>query len=321
MTADDSDLLYHYTDTAGLHGILGTPRELPVTVRPFRPDELTSCLYGTMWATDIRYLNDSQELRFGAGDLAAAIDAEAEGSGRQPKAAEMLRGIADDVRQGKFDLTWEGSTRTASRYVTCFCTRGDLLSQWRGYGSGGGYAIGFKRTHMGHFSTVDESLIKHEESYPYALTAQLAPPTPIVYDADAIADGFRGTARGLARVADRAADGDTEAIEDYPDIFRLVCAAQLASIKHSSFREEREHRVIVNDYGSKDLKFRPGSFGLLPYMELYFPLRVDDEPIVEEIIIGPGPHRTLRKQAVEMLLHSIGCPETRVELTEASYRI
>lgn len=29
-------------------------------------------------------------------------------------------------------------------YVTCFCTEGNLLSQWRSYGKSGGYALAFR---------------------------------------------------------------------------------------------------------------------------------------------------------------------------------
>ena len=28
-------------------------------------------------------------------------------------------------------------------FVTCFCSNGDLLSQWRAYAGSGGYAVGF----------------------------------------------------------------------------------------------------------------------------------------------------------------------------------
>lgn len=33
-------------------------------------------------------------------------------------------------------------------YAVCFCDNGDPLSQWRGYGVDGGYALGFDRERL-----------------------------------------------------------------------------------------------------------------------------------------------------------------------------
>jgi len=112
------------------------------------PDGLVGILSGrTLFASNAGYLNDSQELSFGAALFRKALIA---------RASELLKqsndspGIINDTADA---LNW---TATYIRdelpraiysgwapYVTCFCARNDLLSQWRGYGLHGGYAIVF----------------------------------------------------------------------------------------------------------------------------------------------------------------------------------
>src|SRR5205085_11962410 len=65
-------------------------------------------------------------------------------------ANKKLRQIVfEKVRQGAEQiLSWY--VDYDEHYLACFCENGDLLSQWRGYGSvGGGYAAGFVAEHLG----------------------------------------------------------------------------------------------------------------------------------------------------------------------------
>lgn len=131
--------LYHYTTLAGLLGIIGS---------------------GNLRATDVQFLNDAQELRYGRDDLCAELqryadDLDPPGSdpeaddGRLKARATVARSASEYLGQGK--LTDQGE----SVYVACFCGNGDLLSQWRGYGTGGGYALGFKRAALAQLASAD----------------------------------------------------------------------------------------------------------------------------------------------------------------------
>lgn len=104
-------ILYHYTDTAGLIGIIQNNK---------------------LWSTHINYLNDASELlhaRTLVDTLLQQREAEAE--------TEILREFFRRARLS-FDFS-----RTLDVFVSCFCEEGDLLSQWRGYARGGeGYSIG-----------------------------------------------------------------------------------------------------------------------------------------------------------------------------------
>src|SRR5436190_12852489 len=96
------ETLYHYTSTAGLHGIIST---------------------GKLWASNYSFLNDSSELQYGR-QIALEVLAE-RASQATGKTRSLLRDVAHD-----FDVV----AGVVDYYLTCFCRTPDLLSQWRGYG-------------------------------------------------------------------------------------------------------------------------------------------------------------------------------------------
>ena len=112
--AADVPVVYHYTDPKGLIGILSESQ---------------------LWATDIRFLNDSSELRY-AEELQRKILQEI--ISESPDGS-LQKKLAEKTLEDRLDL--RGDT-----YVVCFCAKDDLLTQWKAYGSSGsGFSIGFDR--------------------------------------------------------------------------------------------------------------------------------------------------------------------------------
>src|SRR5579859_4516351 len=80
-------VLYHYTNSTGLKGILGT---------------------SSLWATDADFLNDAQELQFGRPQLCDALIAQAEdlhpgdliGDSADASRAAILRSTVDYLQRG-----------------------------------------------------------------------------------------------------------------------------------------------------------------------------------------------------------------------------
>jgi hypothetical protein len=103
MTAPD--ILYHYTTTSGLVGIV------------------THC---ELWASDCQFLNDGTELSY-ASDIFFA---------------EVAKLNLPSIDGGGYYLAGP-SLKYFRMFIACFCEDGDLLSQWRGYGADQGYALGF----------------------------------------------------------------------------------------------------------------------------------------------------------------------------------
>ena len=106
--------VYHYTSITGLRGILSS---------------------GQLWATNVKYLNDSSEYAYADRLVGEVFD--------DLKPSELMRKIltivTDNPQSRGFDV-----------YTSCFCESGDLLSQWRAYaGHGTGYAIEFDWTILG----------------------------------------------------------------------------------------------------------------------------------------------------------------------------
>jgi len=105
-------LLHHYTNAAGLAGIIGSSK---------------------LWATHYRFLNDSSEVNYGFSLFNSLVNA-------------LLKSEQDEVSAEFLSRT----LRTANAfddlfdfYVACFCECDDLLNQWRTYtDQAGGYAIG-----------------------------------------------------------------------------------------------------------------------------------------------------------------------------------
>lgn len=103
------DLIYHYTNAAGLHGILGDRK---------------------FWATKAPLLNDLTEVSYAFDVVTSILRRHSQGSG---PVAEIATAVLPKINFPASDI-----------YVTSFCRDGDLLSQWRGYGAfGGGFALGF----------------------------------------------------------------------------------------------------------------------------------------------------------------------------------
>lgn len=102
--------LYHYTNAAGLKGIITSKK---------------------IWLTDIRFMNDANELTY-AISLIRSIIKESEHVNEDHKAFfDKLKDFSDPFGDA-FNV-----------YAACFCEEGALLSQWRNYGI---YSIGFDVT-------------------------------------------------------------------------------------------------------------------------------------------------------------------------------
>lgn len=175
-----------------------------------------------MWATELRFLNDERELQFGVDLLVAEL---------QRRVAEL------DPRPSLSKIIDVLSVHRILRhyFVACFCEDGDLLSQWRGYGLPGGYALGLSLQDC-------------------QLPEWVAPFFPVVYDlseakekatawATTTADRFLGVfdARLDAALGKPSAQSTLiELIDEFGRDQLDAMEAVSATLKDPSFSEERE---------------------------------------------------------------------------------
>lgn len=279
-----SDLIYHYTTPAGLTGILGHKQDPSVR----------------LWATSAIFLNDAQELVFGAQEAAATIATELETIPPDTDPGWVRSALTGqqyylDTYYTKADTLPQ--LLRASPYVACFSTEGDDLAQWRGYGAGGaGYSIGFHRKVLEQHIAAERLTSTDQE----LIGTQLA---PVLYGDDARKHLTTATQRLVRRLRDHAPAGDS-GVHDH---FRFLdtYAPELPRCKHAAFSGEREWRIIAGH--GRDEHFRGTHLGPTPYITLELPLEA-----VATITIGPGPNQTIRAAAAAYLAD--GVISTRQEL-------
>ncbi len=110
-------LLYHYTTLTGLLGIITS---------------------NALWASDIRYMNDSAELRHSADLIRDEVQSRIS---QEPHKADLL---------GQF-VDWVTHRITSGHMLfgASFRSHGNLLSQWRGYSTHGkGVSLGFSADYV-----------------------------------------------------------------------------------------------------------------------------------------------------------------------------
>ncbi len=130
------EIIYHYTDSSGLIGILST---------------------GKIWATHVTRLNDVTEYQHGLAMVEALVR-------NHPTKLQAL------IDRALEDLS------TKDTYISCYSGNRDLLSQWRAYaGTGTGYAIGFQTRNMATLDDRMPLLEKviYEEDIAKAVVSQL----------------------------------------------------------------------------------------------------------------------------------------------------
>ena len=110
-------VLYHYTDAHGFMNIVESKE---------------------LWATNVLYLNDASEIRY-AHDLAREFVATLAPDSVIYRALRKGLGyLSSLMEEGNVDI-----------FISCFCGKPDLLSQWRAYGRNGtGFALGFSRQEL-----------------------------------------------------------------------------------------------------------------------------------------------------------------------------
>lgn len=304
--------LLHYTSIAGLVGILDSQ---------------------SLHATHSAFLNDSTEIflffkhRLGR-VLESGIRAELAADpklqvlpqfARTPQEADAVISryateMADAIRST--------TLRFNEPYFACFSAptsdrvRNDgLLSQWRGYGKDGGYALVFDTKKL-------EELLKSEAAsfwyqyvqwgdvHYYQDDSDIVNAEPEIQAAE---DALRGSIIKFIRNP-----VSTELEPTFDPVTTLSCL-----YKHWGFHEEREVRIVAippneelvqEGRAAGELRLvRPRKAALragtpVPYLDLFAHEPADDElrlPILR-VIIGPHSQSQLRRQAVQEILRSKG---------------
>ncbi|MAM38351.1 MAG: hypothetical protein CL949_07575 [Erythrobacter sp.] len=274
---------YHYTSIAGLKGIVEE---------------------NGVWASDNRFMNDTEENRHGVRLAREALKHRAERS--------------DDAAFAKILLDVEeliAKPKNQGYLVACFSMAKDDLGQWRGYGTGG-VALRFGNP------------IKHE--------------APLLFGPDHLAFGviYRDRQKyvmlfSIIRAFERQYAVDRKEMTEWPDdhdenytnAIHAKISFHILGFKDRAFQKESEIRLVL-EYDEIDkyhggLNFRAGPLGIVPYLRTggnrgtrknggRLPLR--------EVMVGPSPHQEIIAQSVETFLEHKGYIDTTVSCSAVPYR-
>lgn len=262
-------IIFHYTGAAGAFGILKSK---------------------ALRLTSIEFMNDSAELKYASGSLV-------------PWVAHQLLKDAGSERRALFDAQWRAYRERSSlpnMYVACFTEASDLLSQWRGYASPSGYALGFSLDALKEMADRQNLLVG-----------------PVVYTHSEAQQLLEKPVSALLRVLKEGLDPGNE--DDFQRIygtfsrhFKTIFETCML-IKHPGFAEEREWRVYSRawtDYRPlKTVIERRGELAPVLQMDLHRGVS-DDERKHHDICFrtskaSPGPELERRANAMSELVSEL----------------
>jgi hypothetical protein len=238
-----------------------------------------------LWATKAHYLNDSSEFSHGLALISDALRERAKEGGAEPQRDKL-----DGVLQGMQGV------QTMNVCVASLTQEGDLLSQWRAYGL---YALGLKAQSLRDLA--------HEQGF--YLAECIYAPTEKRKAINELVDEF----------VDRIGASVDWTGEEQGGCVALASRLAL-TLKHESFKEEREWRLISIPKMVSELCFRQGTSMIIPFFNLA--LGTNRNTYLDSVTVGPTPHAELAIGSMKMLLRKLQLtdPEDKVEGTSIPYR-
>ena len=258
----EPELLYHYTDQRGLLGIIQD-----------------KCI----WATHLRYLNDTSEGRIVFQIILDELNSRVNSDdvmlsfGMQPiKRSGKIECEDEEIfSQGVAISSWVTSQDV---FVTSFSEKGNLLSQWRAYSGGsGGYSVGFSPGYLraagshflldrpGRFYSELNALIRcryFDEEEEKCLRMDLENLVTLFITEAISAKQSAAAVSGLEGFKTPGAI----ALKHF-----LSLGTRSATTKDEAFREEAEWRSVFHFNGNdahSGLEFRQGRSMLTPYFRV-----------------------------------------------------
>lgn len=287
----DTPVLHHYTDAFGVHGII-----------------TANCL----WATATQFSNDKSEIDYA---VSTAVEMVEETWGQKKICSSW-----EELLAAHLIKLFSSPLHTFGQpFIASFCEDGDLLSQWRGYGQGSGFSLAFS------------SLYQKEKFRLICKNGFRTMVKKVVYEPDKQRARFRFILRKLIKLvngfpfAPTSAEGAAAHVE-LSLLLVLEMTDWACSVKHKSFSEEKEWRIITYPkratlVGAKAPDYtgvlvRPTSRLLLPYMVFEPPSR-KRLPLIE-IRCGPSLFQEQSARAMNILLQNQGYTNLTVSLSQVA---
>lgn len=268
FTSNVEGTLYHYTGIGALLGIVQ---------------------HKCVWASHAYYLNDSREILHACDVLKALV-------------SERIQDHTSEEQEFLAQLRlWLKTFEDNAYHVYIFSLSEErsLLSQWRSYTPHGkGVSLGFSAATLNSMLRENKFRIakcryapeEHRELLEVLLEKLLTT--------------FNQKRGRLDLTQDNPSQKYFSFLEGYRGDFLQV----LPVIKHSSFKEEAEWRVIspyYPNYSVPEIEYREGASMLLPYIHVEIK-QDDDGPLFDEVLLGPSGDINLSMSALSNFLSKAG---------------
>lgn len=314
---------WHYTTAAGLISIVTTHR---------------------LWATSAAFMNDRDEIRTGRQALQAALEARRH-TLEQWQLEQLERmGISEEGKPHKI-------------FLLSAALEGDLLTLWRSYGGGveAEYAIDLDPS-IRLLPVRQSEADRHPEPAPpgwYEDAYDLGDDGQqiLTYDPDGVhTAGLIWAPVQYLDDASAAADAELDELldglrepsaDDRWSQFALMLSDYLIGpdptvlFKSPGFQDEQEIRATWSvDPWWRFVKYRPGRFGITPYIEVAASTRNQDDPRhvrgvgvgkiarlpIRSICIGPTRAAEETKRSLRAFLNAYGYGEVEILQSSTPYR-
>ncbi len=270
-SGDLPEVLYHYTTLKGMNGILSK---------------------GTIWATDLRYLNDTSEFKLAITQLQGLL-------------RSVARSIQNQSVLAGLDLTLQSLCHPENHcvFVSSFSTRRDSLSQWRAYCNPGGYSMGFESSRLTALGVGVLARCLYSEDEQLGLARRI----------------LKGYVSFFDPYVKKFPQHREVAIANIHKFLKEDLLFLAPMIKHSSFEDEREWRFIASPTAiSNRILYRRGLSELIPYIEI--PWRTEEGPAMKEIVVGPMPNQESAELSLRQFLSCSENKDCRVSCSDTPYR-
>ena len=304
------DALFHYTNAAGLLGILDT---------------------GQLWSTASVASNDATEQQYGKGVIAEVLNTFPGNVDEQERIKRTLESLELTflAAANEYDQDLEALLSTHfSTFITSFCKTSDhtiyrdgLLSQWRAYGGAHGYAIQFSREALGNWlngikdvnvtRVLHDVHYKHDNSIKHEIQRLAASVSTMFTTYVEHRTTEAGNPRGALQSAFESVFGNGMVRIGLP-VFKTY-SRFLRYTKHPAFKEEEEVRLSQESTYTSLRKITSGlafvrGGALVPYVTI--PTTVTDEQkilllnSIKAVIVGPSQDAYIRARTLEFFLRS-----------------
>lgn len=283
--------LYHYTDAAGLNGIIKDQQ---------------------LWLTDYRHLNDPHEVIYGM-DMASSLLKDIKSN------YHSFTGIFCDMVNEL--LTHRQLQDRLIFFIGSLTRNPDELGQWRAYGDNGrGFALGLA---PGLFHLADKSEFKPHEK---ALVTPV-----VYGDTDGRLrhrSSIEKAAQIVQKVVNNnGAIEDKDLLEPFFDrMAKALIASQIIlnslSIKHGAYKNEKEVRLIITGDSqilSPYTSTRTGPGGIIPFIKYSIPIQANGN--VADVFLGPAAEDRARHGVRTLLRSFISDPDPLIKHSTIPYRL